>query len=110
MLISTRAHTRSLPRLIVKIHFFLLLRIGQDNSGFGGAGWMLDNVEVEAPSLSKRLHFPCGRWLDKKEDDGLIERELTPMENGSGGAAQQEPAADESRRLNHSRNNLLITL
>ena len=98
-----------MPRLIAvlaKIHFSLS-RIGHDNSGFGGAGWMLDNVEVEAPSLSKRLHFPCGRWLDKKEDDGLIERELTPMENGSGGAAQQQPAAaDDSRRLNHSLNNL----
>ena len=55
------------------------IRIGHDNSGFGGAGWMLDNVEIEAPSLSKRLHFPCDRWLDKKEDDGLIERELTPQ-------------------------------
>ena len=54
-------------------------RIGHDNKG-GGAGWKLDRVEIEAPSLSKRLYFPCGRWLDKNEDDGLIERELTPVE------------------------------
>ena len=39
---------------------------------------MLDKVEIEAPSMEYRLHFPCGRRLDKREDDGLIERELLP--------------------------------
>ena len=54
--------------------------IGHDNKG-GFAGWMLERVEIESPSMpGKRLYFPCGRWLDKKEDDGLIERELTPVE------------------------------
>ena len=42
---------------------------------------MLDKVEIESPSApGKRLYFPCDRWLDKKEDDGLIERELIPSE------------------------------
>ena len=57
-------------------------RIGHDNKG-GFAGWMLDRVEIETPSIEKRLYFPCGRWLDKKEDDGLIERELFSIEKGT---------------------------
>ncbi|KAJ8017682.1 Lipoxygenase-likey domain-containing protein 1 [Holothuria leucospilota] len=56
------------------------IRIGHDNKG-GFAGWMLDKVEIDAPSLGKRWCFPCGRWLDKKEDDGQIERELFPVES-----------------------------
>ena len=41
---------------------------------------MLDKVEIDAPALGKRWYFPCGRWLDKGEDDGQIERELFPVE------------------------------
>ena len=41
---------------------------------------MLDKVEIEAPSLSKRLAFHCGKWFDKKKDDGQIERDLIPGE------------------------------
>ncbi|MBN3300355.1 LOXH1 protein, partial [Amia calva] len=55
------------------------LRIGHDNSG-GSAGWFLDWVEMDAPSLGQRLRFPCGRWLDKAEDDGAIERDLYPAD------------------------------
>ncbi|KAI3372735.1 hypothetical protein L3Q82_023197 [Scortum barcoo] len=55
------------------------LRIGHDNSG-GSAGWFLDWVEVDAPSQGQRLRFPCGRWLDKGEDDGAIVRDLYPAE------------------------------
>ena len=61
------------------IKLVVTYRIGHDNKG-GFAGWMLDRVEIEAPSLDNKLYFPCGRWLDKDEDDGLIERELTPLE------------------------------
>uniref|UniRef100_A0A3Q2XV35 Lipoxygenase homology PLAT domains 1 n=1 Tax=Hippocampus comes TaxID=109280 RepID=A0A3Q2XV35_HIPCM len=46
------------------------LRIGHDNSG-GSPGWFLDWVEIDAPSQGLRLRFPCGRWLDRGEDDGL---------------------------------------
>ncbi|XP_056875603.1 lipoxygenase homology domain-containing protein 1 [Takifugu flavidus] len=53
------------------------LRIGHDKSG-GSAGWFLDWVEIDAPSLGQKLHFPCGRWLDKGEDDGAIVRDLFP--------------------------------
>ncbi|PIK54821.1 putative lipoxygenase-likey domain-containing protein 1-like [Apostichopus japonicus] len=56
------------------------IKIGHDKQG-GFAGWMLDKVEIDAPALGKRWCFPCGRWLDKKEDDGQIERELYPVES-----------------------------
>lgn len=46
----------------------------------GSSGWFLDWVEVDAPSQGQRLRFPCGRWLDKGEDDGAIVRDLYPAE------------------------------
>uniref|UniRef100_A0A3Q2Z1R5 Lipoxygenase homology PLAT domains 1 n=1 Tax=Hippocampus comes TaxID=109280 RepID=A0A3Q2Z1R5_HIPCM len=55
------------------------LRIGHDNSG-GSPGWFLDWVEIDAPSQGLRLRFPCGRWLDRGEDDGAIVRDLYPAE------------------------------
>ncbi|XP_055036930.2 lipoxygenase homology domain-containing protein 1 [Misgurnus anguillicaudatus] len=55
------------------------IRIGHDNSG-GSPGWFLDWVEIDAPSLGQLLRFPCGRWLDKGEDDGAIVRDLYPNE------------------------------
>ncbi|XP_061881566.1 lipoxygenase homology domain-containing protein 1-like isoform X1 [Entelurus aequoreus] len=55
------------------------LRVGHDNSG-GSPGWFLDWVEIDAPSQGLRLRFPCGRWLDRGEDDGAIVRDLYPAE------------------------------
>ena len=80
-------HTKQMQilRFVLLIYSVIFLsRIGHDNKG-GFAGWRLDNVEIEAPSIGKRLHFPCDRWLDLKEDDGLIERELTPVDKGKTG-------------------------
>ncbi|XP_068166911.1 lipoxygenase homology domain-containing protein 1 [Antennarius striatus] len=51
------------------------IRIGHDNSG-GSPGWFLDWVEVDAPSQGQRMRFPCGRWLDKGEDDGATVRDV----------------------------------
>uniref|UniRef100_A0A3Q2GRI5 Lipoxygenase homology PLAT domains 1a n=1 Tax=Cyprinodon variegatus TaxID=28743 RepID=A0A3Q2GRI5_CYPVA len=51
------------------------LRIGHDN---GSAGWFLDWVEIDAQSVGQKLRFPCGRWLDRGEDDGAIVRDLFP--------------------------------
>uniref|UniRef100_A0A3Q3AH36 Lipoxygenase homology PLAT domains 1a n=1 Tax=Kryptolebias marmoratus TaxID=37003 RepID=A0A3Q3AH36_KRYMA len=51
------------------------LRIGHDN---GSAGWFLDWVEIDAQSVGQKLRFPCGRWLDRGEDDGAIIRDLFP--------------------------------
>ncbi|XP_028851636.1 lipoxygenase homology domain-containing protein 1 isoform X2 [Denticeps clupeoides] len=55
------------------------LRIGHDNSG-GSPGWFLDWVDINAPSQGQRLRFPCGRWLDRSEDDGAIVRDLYPAD------------------------------
>ncbi|XP_011477254.1 lipoxygenase homology domain-containing protein 1-like [Oryzias latipes] len=55
------------------------LRIGHDNSG-SSPGWFLDWVEIDAPSQGQKMRFPCGRWLDKGEDDGAIVRDLNPAE------------------------------
>uniref|UniRef100_A0A3Q2QDK8 Lipoxygenase homology PLAT domains 1 n=1 Tax=Fundulus heteroclitus TaxID=8078 RepID=A0A3Q2QDK8_FUNHE len=52
------------------------LRIGHDNCG--SAGWFLDWVEIDAQSVGQKLRFPCGRWLDRGEDDGAIVRDLFP--------------------------------
>uniref|UniRef100_A0A8C4R1V7 PLAT domain-containing protein n=1 Tax=Eptatretus burgeri TaxID=7764 RepID=A0A8C4R1V7_EPTBU len=51
--------------------------IGHNNRG-GSSGWFLDWVNIDAPSLGQRMHLPCGRWLDKREDDGAVERILYP--------------------------------
>jgi hypothetical protein len=55
------------------------IKIGHNGRG-AGAGWHLKEVIIDAPKLGKKWRFPCGRWLDKNEDDGKIERELTPMD------------------------------
>ncbi|XP_070566658.1 lipoxygenase homology domain-containing protein 1-like isoform X2 [Ptychodera flava] len=55
------------------------IRIGHDSKG-PGAGWMLEKVDIDAPSLGKKWTFPCHRWFDKKEDDGETERDLLPVE------------------------------
>ncbi|KFV05227.1 Lipoxygenase homology domain-containing protein 1, partial [Pterocles gutturalis] len=55
------------------------IKIGHDNKG-NSTGWFLEWVEIDAPSLGQCLKFPCGRWLDKSEDDGAIERMIFPAE------------------------------
>ncbi|XP_063067192.1 lipoxygenase homology domain-containing protein 1-like [Engraulis encrasicolus] len=59
------------------------VRIGHDGRG-GGCGWFLDKVMVreEGTPESSAVVFPCNRWLDRGEDDGLIIRELCPTDNG----------------------------
>ncbi|MEW5309958.1 MAG: hypothetical protein WDW38_001797 [Sanguina aurantia] len=51
------------------------IKIGHDNSGLG-SGWHLDHVEVVDEATGVDYFFPCGMWLDKKEGDGKIERDL----------------------------------
>ncbi|KAL2296415.1 hypothetical protein Nmel_015731, partial [Mimus melanotis] len=55
------------------------IKIGHDNKG-NSTGWFLEWVEIDAPSLGQCLKFPCGRWLDKSEDDGAIERIIFPAD------------------------------
>lgn len=81
--------------------------IGQDNAGMG-CGWycekvcvgarrcfeafitysyiqcaiyphFLSQVTVYCPFTGLEQVFPCGRWLDEDEGDGLVERELYEM-------------------------------
>ena len=54
------------------------LRIEHDNKGFG-AGWMLDKVVVTNLTSQEKVTFPCGQWLDKKQGDGKICRDLLPL-------------------------------
>lgn len=53
------------------------LKVRHDGSGFG-SGWFLDNIVVTNLKSGKEWVFNCGRWLDKGEDDGQIERYLVP--------------------------------
>lgn len=39
----------------------------------------LPQVVVYCPFTGLEQTFPCGKWLDEKEGDGLIERELYEM-------------------------------
>ncbi|PIO24969.1 hypothetical protein AB205_0186700, partial [Aquarana catesbeiana] len=52
--------------------------IGHDGNGVG-AGWYCEKVVVYCPFTGIEQTFPCGRWLDIDEGDGLIERELYEM-------------------------------
>uniref|UniRef100_A0A3P9J9C9 Lipoxygenase homology domains 1b n=1 Tax=Oryzias latipes TaxID=8090 RepID=A0A3P9J9C9_ORYLA len=52
--------------------------IGHDNDGLS-AGWYCEKVVVYCPFTGIEQTFPCGKWLDEKEGDGLIERELYEM-------------------------------
>jgi len=65
---------------LVHFELHIISRIGHDNKG-GFAGWYLDNVVIDAPSVGRKWTFPAGRWLDKGKDDGLLEVELHPSSN-----------------------------
>ena len=55
----------------------MLARIGHDNKGIG-PGWHLKTVTIQKDD--GQWEFPCNQWLDKREGDGQIERELFPIE------------------------------
>lgn len=71
------------------------MQVWHDGAGFG-AGWHLDYIEVRAPAshAGKVTYFYCGRWLDKKEDDGLIRRRLKVR--AAGRAGQSVAAATQA--------------
>uniref|UniRef100_A0A3Q3R3S5 PLAT domain-containing protein n=1 Tax=Monopterus albus TaxID=43700 RepID=A0A3Q3R3S5_MONAL len=52
--------------------------IGHDNGGLN-AGWFCEKVVVYCPFTGIEQTFPCSKWLDEDEGDGLIERELYEM-------------------------------
>lgn len=51
------------------------LEVWHDNGGLG-PGWHLDYIEVHSSATNRVYYFPCGKWLDKKQGDGLIKRRL----------------------------------
>uniref|UniRef100_A0A8C1KV82 Lipoxygenase homology domains 1a n=1 Tax=Cyprinus carpio TaxID=7962 RepID=A0A8C1KV82_CYPCA len=51
--------------------------IGHDNAGIS-CGWYCEKV-LYCPFTGLEQVFPCGRWLDEDEGDGLVERELYEM-------------------------------
>ncbi|XP_048360273.1 lipoxygenase homology domain-containing protein 1 [Sphaerodactylus townsendi] len=52
--------------------------IGHDNCGVS-SGWHCEKVTVYCPFTGIEQTFPCGKWLDEDEGDGLVERELYEM-------------------------------
>lgn len=52
--------------------------VGHDGKGIG-SGWFLEKVVVKQKANAKKeVVFPCSRWLDTEQEDGLTELELTP--------------------------------
>lgn len=60
----------------------IFFSIGHDNAG-GFADWYLDCVDIDCPSLGKKWHFNCDKWLSNSKDDRQLERELYPSELGT---------------------------
>ncbi|KAG2499991.1 hypothetical protein HYH03_002273 [Edaphochlamys debaryana] len=57
------------------------IEIGHDNSG-AMPGWHCAKVIVEDQTAKLRFAYPCDRWFDKHEEDGLIRRRLKVAEVG----------------------------
>uniref|UniRef100_A0A2I3LLT2 Lipoxygenase homology PLAT domains 1 n=1 Tax=Papio anubis TaxID=9555 RepID=A0A2I3LLT2_PAPAN len=53
------------------------VRLEHDSSGYC-SGWLVEKVEVTNTSTGVATIFNCGRWLDKKQGDGLTWRDLFP--------------------------------
>ena len=43
---------------------------------------MLERVELECSVDGNRLYFPCKQLFDRDEDNGKIEQELLPVDEG----------------------------
>ena len=55
------------------------LRVEHDNKGLG-AGWMLDKIVITNSASQEVTTFPCNQWLDKKQGDNKICRDLFPLQ------------------------------
>ena len=58
------------------------LRIRHDGAGLF-SGWYLDRIEVRQLDTERMWTFPCGRWLDKKAEDGSTDLLLTAQMGGA---------------------------
>ena len=59
----------------VELGQLLRLRVRHDGTGMG-AGWFLDHIDVRSELTGNGWSFPCNKWLDTDEADGLIQRDL----------------------------------
>ena len=57
-------------------------KIGHDGV-LSAQGWYVKNVEIDMPQSGKNYYFPCGRWLAKDKDDGLLVRTISVMDASS---------------------------
>ena len=55
------------------------LRVEHNNKGLG-AGWMLDKIVITNTTSQEVTTFPCNQWLDKKQGDNKICRDLFPLQ------------------------------
>lgn len=64
------------------------VRIRHDGSGLF-PGWYLEDIRIKIRDVGLSWYFPCGKWLDEKQEDGLTERVLEavpdPERNEEGG-------------------------
>ena len=51
------------------------IRVRQDNSG-SDPGWFLEKIDVTSELTGAGWSFPCNRWLDRMQDDGLVCRDI----------------------------------
>ena len=57
------------------------IRIEHDNTG-KSPGWFLERIVITDLKNPKVNYFcPCGKWLDRNEDDGLICRDLVATDD-----------------------------
>lgn len=54
-------------------------KVRSDNKGIASS-WFLGHIEVEDPKRKEVVYFPCQNWLSTKEGDGLLCRELIPVD------------------------------
>ena len=59
--------------------FNSMFQIGHDGV-LSAQGWFVKNVEIDMPQSGKNYHFPCGRWMAKDKDDGLLQRTISVMD------------------------------
>lgn len=67
------------------------VRIRHDGSGLF-PGWYLEDIRISLRDTQRSWYFPCGNWLDEKQEDGQNERVLEAApeseEKKAGGAEE----------------------
>ncbi|KAH3767689.1 hypothetical protein Pelo_458 [Pelomyxa schiedti] len=72
-----KGHTDNFTLELPDIGALSKLRVWHDNTG-PGPGWFLDSITITVGD-KPAVKFPCGHWLDKKREEGVLTRELFPL-------------------------------